>query len=243
MAAIMGVNSRGQIVCWILAGVISLALAGCVPADDSGPTATQIVFPSPTASPRPPSPTVAPTATVAPIATEAPTATGVVTAAALPSATLTPSASPLPPTETEVRATVTEAATEAVTATSSPQPTAGDFSPQQNAIWNTSIVGGDTTEGTCAGSVTPAYGPVQITPQENTLIWKSQEPPPTYTFSKQSTNVWQYSGPTAINDGTVTMTLSFTSANTFNLTRVFVATADPNCTHTHRLAGTFDHFR
>src|SRR5205085_12160688 len=73
VAAIMAVNSRAGIFFWILAGVITLGLAGCAPGGDSVATATQIVFPSPTASPQPPSPTVAPTATVAPIATESPT--------------------------------------------------------------------------------------------------------------------------------------------------------------------------
>ena len=75
----------------------------------------------------------------------------------------------------------------------------------------------------------------------DTLGWKNQEPAP-YTFSRVSANVWQYSGPSAIGDGTATMTVQFTSPTTFELTHVFVPTDSPGCTHTHEMFGTFRNF-
>jgi hypothetical protein len=84
----------------------------------------------------------------------------------------------------------------------------------------------------------PVYGLVQVTPADNQLTWKNQEPKP-YTFKKVQTNEYQYAGPTAINDGTVTMTLKFTSDKSLEMLRQFVATADPGCLHTHTYTGTF----
>jgi hypothetical protein len=92
--------------------------------------------------------------------------------------------------------------------------------------------------GTCSNPVTPVYGLVQISPQGNTLGWKNQEPAP-YTFARVSANVWQYAGPTALGDGNVTMVVKFTSPTTLQLTRSFVASAEPGCTHVHNYTGTF----
>ena len=93
--------------------------------------------------------------------------------------------------------------------------------------------------GTCStGPILPPYGLVQITPGGDTLTWKSQEPAP-YVFGKVKTNVYAYSGPTALGDGTVTMSLTFTSATTLQMSRAFVPNSDPVCTHTHFYSGTF----
>jgi hypothetical protein len=119
-----------------------------------------------------------------------------------------------------------------------PKPTAADFTPQLVSVWNTSLVGADTMQGTCSNAVKPVYGLVQITPQGSTLIWKNQEPAP-YTMSRVRVDVWQYSGPTSVNDGAVTMVVQFTSATTLQLTRTFVASAEPNCTHVHHYTGVF----
>ena len=211
-------------------GLIVLALAACASAT---PVATIAVGPAATAGL---------TATTAP--TEAPTAT------TAPSATLAASAtsSPAPSATTVASATAAASATSAASATApasatvaqpTPKPTAAEFTPQQNSVWDTELAPNtDQMQGTCSNPVNPVYGLVQITPQGDSLVWKNQEPTP-YTMSRVRANVWQYSGPTSVGDGTVTMLVQFTSATTLKLTRTFVSTAEPNCTHVHTYAGNF----
>jgi hypothetical protein len=176
--------------------------------------------PSPTLTPSsaPASATPAPTSTVAP-------------------ATATEVASPTP--AQQVAATLETTATTTVTAAKdSNQANPQDLAPTTRSIWNTAV-GLDQMQGACPkGSMLPVYGLVQITPQGDQLNWKNQEPKP-YTFSKVQTNEYQYAGPSAINDGTLTMTLKFTSDKTLEMLRQFVATADPGCLHTHVYTGTF----
>lgn len=168
-----------------------------------------------------PSPTSAPTSVPA-------SATTVSTSTVAPA---TEVASPTPAQEI----TATLATTDT---TSSGQASGQDFAPAERSVWNTAV-GLDQMQGTCPnGSMLPVYGLVQITPEENQLTWKNQEPKP-YTFKKVQTNEYQYAGPTAINDGTVTMTLKFTSDKSLEMLRQFVATADPGCLHTHTYTGTF----
>jgi hypothetical protein len=161
-----------------------------------------------------------------PSPTSAPTA---VPASATPNPTPTEAASPTP--TQKISATET-------TATTTMAEDGQDFTPKERSVWNTAV-GLDQMKGTCAnGSMLPVYGLVQITPQGDELTWKNQEPKP-YTFHKMQTNEYQYAGPTAINDGTVTMTLKFTSDQSLEMLREFVATADPGCLHTHTYTGTF----
>jgi hypothetical protein len=141
-------------------------------------------------------------------------------ASATAAASVTPAASltPLPPTA---------------------KPTAAEFTPQVVSVWDTELSPPtDKMQGTCSNPVNPVYGLVQITPQGATLIWKNQEPAP-YTMTRVRANLWQYSGPTSLNDGTVTMVVQFTSPTTLLLTRTFVSSAEPNCTHVHTYAGVF----
>jgi hypothetical protein len=176
-----------------------------------------------------PSPTLAPTSAPA-SATPAPTST-------VAPATATEVASPTP--AQQVTATLETTATTTVTAANdSNQANPQDLAPSTRSIWNTAV-GLDQMQGACPnGSMLPVYGLVQITPQGDQLNWKNQEPKP-YTFSKVQTNEYRYAGPSAINDGTLTMTLKFTSDKTLEMLRQFVATADPGCLHTHTYTGTF----
>lgn len=120
-------------------------------------------------------------------------------------------------------------------------PTTVDYTPTQSSVWDTTV-SPDTMSGTCStGSILPVYGLVKITLAGETLTWRNQEPAP-YTFSRVKTNVYSYSGPTSLNDGTVTMVLSFTSATTLQMTRTFVPTADPACQHVHQYSGVFQWF-
>jgi hypothetical protein len=113
-----------------------------------------------------------------------------------------------------------------------------DYTPATQSVWNFAQ-GQDNLTGTCStGPILPPYGLVQITPGGDTLTWKSQEPAP-YVFGKLKTNLYAYSGPTALGDGTVTMSLTFTSATTLQMSRAFVPNSDPACTHTHFYSGTF----
>jgi hypothetical protein len=117
-------------------------------------------------------------------------------------------------------------------------PAVTDYTPAAATVWNF-VQSQDVMTGACnTGPILPPYGLVQITPVENGLIWKSQEPAP-YTFGKVNTNAYAYAGPTALGDGTVTMNLTFTSAATLQMTRAFVPNGDPGCTHTHTYSATF----
>jgi hypothetical protein len=168
-----------------------------------------------------------------PTSTTAPTAQPEPTPAPTTAPTLAPTDTPQPQAE--------------ATAEASPSPTADagaaqDFAPAQRSVWNTTI-GQDQMRGDCAkGSVLPVYGLVQITPGEGSLEWKNQEPTP-YLMQRLATNQYQYAGPNSINDGVVTMTLTFVDEKTLTMVREFTASAEPNCTHTHDYAGVFQWFR
>lgn len=191
------------------------------------------------------------TACAAPVA--APTNMVLPTLAPTVTARVEPTASPTPvpptataaPTETQVKSTRTSAAPTATsvppTATAiPPSATASgptDFTPTTASVWNF-VQGPDQMNGACSGPILPPYGLVQITPIENGLTWRSQEPTP-YTFAKVNINVYSFSGATATGDGTVTMTLSFISGTELVMTRTFVPNAEPACSHTHDYTGTF----
>jgi hypothetical protein len=56
-------------------------------------------------------------------------------------------------------------------------------------------------------------------------------------------NQYQYAGPNSINDGVVTMTLTFVDAKNLTMVREFNAANEPGCTHTHQYTGVFQWFR
>ncbi len=114
----------------------------------------------------------------------------------------------------------------------------GAAAPKQRSVWNTTI-GTDHMTGDCKASVLPVYGLVQITPESSdTLTWKTQEPKP-YTMNKITANQFQYVGPSVINDGVVTMTVTFVDDKNFSMMRDFVAKNTPGCNHHHDYAGVF----
>jgi hypothetical protein len=132
----------------------------------------------------------------------------------------------------------TEAADAAYAATCSAQGEGADYTPTTGSVWEF-VQGDDIMTGTCsAGPILPPYGLVQILPGGDTMVWRSQEPAP-YTFNRVKTNTYAYAGPTAVGDGIVTMTLTFTGATSLQMTRAFVPISDPGCTHTHYYSGTF----
>src|SRR5262249_35160211 len=215
-------------------GLVGVVLAACA---STAPTATETPIPVATL---PLAATTAPTEAVP--ATQAASAT--VAASDTPAVSATAAATVTAAASSTAAATATSAASATVAASTTPvpptpKPTAADFTPQQTSVWDTELSPTtDQMQGTCSNPVNPVYGPVQITPQGNNLVWKNQEPTP-YTMSRVRSSVWQYSGPTSVGDGTVTMLVQFTSATTLRLTRTFVSTAEPNCTHVHTYAGVF----
>jgi hypothetical protein len=124
-------------------------------------------------------------------------------------------------------------------AAATPAPSTGtDYTPKVAQVWNFTQ-SQDNMSGTCAsGPILPPYGLVKITPQGNTLVWLSQEGSP-YTFTRTQLNTYSYSGPAVVGDGTVTMVLKFTGAQSLTMTRAFVANSEPTCTHTHHYTGVF----
>lgn len=97
--------------------------------------------------------------------------------------------------------------------------------------------------GECAqGSVLPAYGLVQITPVDDGLEWKNQEPQP-YVMARVEPNVYAFAGPNSIADGVVTMTVTFQDEKSLTMVREFTPQSDPGCTHRHEYAGVFQWYR
>ncbi len=112
-----------------------------------------------------------------------------------------------------------------------------DFTPKAQSVWDTQV-GPDSMKGCSGGSILPAYGLVQVTPEGNTLVWKNQEPKP-YTMTRVKPGVFAYEGPTAINDGAVKMVATFSGPTTVKMTRSFTPKAEAACVHTHEYTGVF----
>jgi hypothetical protein len=212
----------------LVVGVILALLAACAaPAAPATPTtapATDTRAPAePSASPASEAtltlPPASPTATE-PAATNTPR----------PTPTAAPSDTPAP-TDTEA------AATAAATNTTAPV-TTGDFSPTQAQVWNTAVVGGDNQTGSCSATANAPYGLVLLTPGEGTLAMHNTVPED-YVLARLGPNTYQYAGPSALGDGTLTLDVVFTSATSLEMTRTFQPSAEPGCTHQHRYTGTF----
>jgi hypothetical protein len=160
-----------------------------------------------------------------------------------------PTSTPVPPISAPATATPqptvapTVAPTEAPAATPASARAAGaGFAPAQRSVWETTI-GQDEMSGECTqGSVLPAYGLVQITPSEDGLEWKNQEPKP-YPMRRVEQNIYAYAGPNSINDGVVTMTVTFSDEKSLLMLREFTPQNDPACTHRHEYTGVFKWFR
>jgi hypothetical protein len=140
--------------------------------------------------------------------------------------------------ETHADAAEAEAAAKAANCAAAITGGETDYTPAAAQVWNF-VQSPDNMSGACTGgAVLPPYGLVQIIPGAGSLTWRSQEPAP-YTFVKVATNVYAYSGPTSVGDGTVSMSLTFTGAGTAQMTRAFTPNNDPACTHTHYYTATF----
>lgn len=160
----------------------------------------------------------APAATPISTPTSSPTAT--------PAPTLAPTATPEP---TPASAQPTESAEQ-------------DLLPRQRSVWDTKISPGETLGECAGGAILPVYGLVQITPTEAGLEWKNQEPRP-YPMARIAPNTYRFAGPSSINDGVVTMTVTFLDEKSLVMLREFTPNADPKCIHRHEYTGEFKWFR
>jgi hypothetical protein len=105
-------------------------------------------------------------------------------------------------------------------------------------VWNTAVVGGDNQTGSCTATANAPYGLVLLTPGEGTLAMHNTVPED-YVLARTAANTYQFSGPAALGDGTISLDVRFTSATTLEMTRTFVPSAEPGCTHQHHYTGTF----
>lgn len=112
-----------------------------------------------------------------------------------------------------------------------------DFSPDGNSVWQMQP-GSDNMSGECSGS--PAINfcdhLAAISPASGGIMWKGMEPSP-YYLTRLRANVYAYSGPTVQGNGTVNMTLTFTSESAVKMTMVVTLTSEPNCHHTYYYSG------
>jgi hypothetical protein len=100
------------------------------------------------------------------------------------------------------------------------------------------VVGGDNQTGSCSATANAPYGLVLLTPGEGTLAMHNTVPED-YVLARLGPNTYQYAGPSALGDGTLTLDVVFTSATSLEMTRTFLPSAEPGCTHQHRYTGTF----
>ncbi|MCL6509400.1 MAG: hypothetical protein K6U78_01790 [Anaerolineae bacterium] len=166
----------------------------------------------------------------APAATPIPTPAAPPTAA--PAATPTPAPTPIPTAEPEPAATSPKDAPSA----------AQDLAPKRRSVWDTKISPGETLGNCAGGAILPVYGLVQITPTEEGLEWKNQEPVP-YAMARLAPNTYRFAGPSSINDGVVTMTVTFVDEKSLVMLREFTPNAEPGCIHRHEYTGEFKWFR
>ncbi len=173
---------------------------------------------------------------------------------ATPQPTVTPTlppntvaASPLPPTPTSAPPTSTPTLVPTIPPSPTSRPTSAptqvatsvpivDFVSTKSSVWDFAQ-SPDVMTGTCTrGAILPPYGLTELAPTPNGLTMTTQEPSP-YNMIRVTTNVYSYSGPSPVNDGVVTLNLTFTNANTVQMTRAFVPKNDPNCTHSYTYVG------
>ncbi len=112
------------------------------------------------------------------------------------------------------------------------------FAPAAKTIWDADP-GQDHLTGTCSGVVLNYCKQlVAITPKGNGMLWKGQELTP-YFLSRIRENVYAYSGPNALGDGQIKITLVFTSATAFKATHIITLSNEPSCQHNYTFTGVF----
>ncbi|WP_119066104.1 SH3 domain-containing protein [Aggregatilinea lenta] len=113
-----------------------------------------------------------------------------------------------------------------------------DLAPTGNSVWQM-IPGSDNMSGDCSGA--PAINfcdhLAAIQPAQGGIMWKGMEASPYYLQQLQA-NVYSYAGPNVIGTGTLSMTLTFTSADALKMTQTLTLASEPDCQHTYYYTGT-----
>lgn len=159
--------------------------------------------------------------------------------AATPIATDTPEPTAIPALMPALETTVPPAPTPTPSAIAAE---AQDWLPGQRSVWDTQVSPGEALGGCDSSAPLPVYGLVQITPLEDGLEWRNQEPQP-YRMKRVAPGIYRFAGPSAINDGVVTMTVTFLAEKSLAMVREFTPNAAPGCTYRHEYTGEFKWFR
>lgn len=113
-----------------------------------------------------------------------------------------------------------------------------DLAPAANSVWQMNP-GTDNMSGECSGA--PAINFCEhlaaIAPVSGGITWKGMEPTG-YTLAQVQPNVYSYAGPNAAGNGTISLTLSFTSETALKMTMSLVLASEPNCQHVYYYTGT-----
>ena len=135
----------------------------------------------------------------------------------------------------DMLATAPASATLAATLAATP---AVSFAPAARTIWQAEPQL-DKQTGKCSGSpVNYCSQLVALTARGRNFYWKGQELKP-YLLYRSKTNIYYYSGRNGLGDGTIKLTLQFTSPTTFKATQVLKLFNEPTCTHTMLFTGSF----
>ncbi len=126
----------------------------------------------------------------------------------------------------------------AVAQVSAPSPNApasaggSSLVPAGQSVWmaNTGV---DHMGGTCTGpELALCSHLVAISPNpDGTISWRGQEPLP-YTMQPAGPNSYVYNGRNTLNNANLSLTITFTSETTWDMTMITVFDNDPACTHT-----------
>ncbi|MBN1967654.1 MAG: SH3 domain-containing protein [Anaerolineae bacterium] len=104
--------------------------------------------------------------------------------------------------------------------------------PAGQSVWQANP-GLDQMSGTCNGPALAFCAHlVAIEPYpDGSLSWRGQEMIP-YTMQAAGNNTYVYNGRNQINNGTLSLTLTFTSESTWSMTYIATLDSDPACQHT-----------
>lgn len=109
-------------------------------------------------------------------------------------------------------------------------PGGGGFAPSTRTIWNAEV-GVDQLVGTCKlGALNYCAHMVAISPSGSGLLYRGQEIAP-YYLTRLRENVYAYEGRNGMNNGRISLVLTFTSPTTYTLTQTLILDADPDCQH------------
>lgn len=111
------------------------------------------------------------------------------------------------------------------------------FAPTSNSVWNAEVTA-DQLSGTCnSAPLNYCAHLVAIAPSGQNLSYRGQEITP-FTLGRSGENTYSYSGRNGLNDGNLSLNVTFTSPTTFIATQTLVLDADPACQHTVTITAT-----